>query len=339
MRALVEQGLDVVPFDQRTHTRAMRAISHVPLLSWLASGPTKAANRALLKAAQKARPDLVWVDKGFWIEPSTLHFLRAGGAKLVHHCTDCISRPMSWRHYLAFHRIRDGLPSYDVALTTNHYDARFYAARQYANVWLTENGYDRDRFKPAKVDPSVLSVPAHDILLVGHREARTERFIVALIKAGLKVMVYGDQWDEADDQKALKGHVAGRRATDEEYVYLLQRAKIGLCFPSVINRSETVGRSFETVACGAFLLAMRTEEHSKCFAEGTEAEFFDDCFELIKKARFYLSDEERRHAIADAGLQRSLTGGYSWQEIIARDWLRIAASLGFATKESSETGL
>jgi hypothetical protein len=78
-------------------------------------------------------------------------------------------------------------------------------------------------------------------------------------------------------------------------------------------------------ACGTFLLAMHTNEHQQAYKEGVEAEFFSNHTELTEKARHYLSEDAARIRIARQGRQRCLHSGYSWLEIMLRDWAKIKA--------------
>jgi spore maturation protein CgeB len=115
---------------------------------------------------------------------------------------------------------------------------------------------------------------------------------------------------------------------DEDYVYALKAAKIGLCVFSQYNHNQTAGRSFEIPACGTFLLALRSPQHTECYVEGVEAEFFDSHDELVRKARFYLANDRAREVIAARGHQRCMASGYSWAAIMKRDWKRVSQVCG-----------
>ena len=129
-------------------------------------------------------------------------------------------------------------------------------------------------------------------------------------------------------QQRLAGHVQGRRLWNEEYVYALKGAQIGLCFLSDLNYNDTTVRSFEIPACGTFMLALRTPQHLDCYVEGQEAAFFDTPEELVQKARYYLEHDEERRAIARRGHQRCVESGYCWTEIMRRDWAKVLAAYG-----------
>jgi len=106
----------------------------------------------------------------------------------------------------------------------------------------------------------------------------------------------------------------GGEVYGDDYARALSGAGIGLGFLRKVCPDQHTTRTFEIPACGAMLLADRTDEHRGFFEEGREAEFFGSEAELIDKARFYATNEAARARIAAAGRARCQSGGYAYIE-------------------------
>ncbi|MBL9188120.1 MAG: glycosyltransferase [Opitutaceae bacterium] len=300
--------------------RLARWLNQVPSVG---AGPRR-LNAALLRLVREHGLNFLWIDKGTWVAPATLRALRRADVRLAHHVTDALW-PRPWRLRLTRRRLAATAPLYDHYLTSNAADFRRLQREMPGRVRLTQLGYDERRFNAQPVrDPASAARWTHDAIFIGHWEPRTELGITALLAAGVRVKVYGRPWlARARRNPRLAGHVFDG-LSDRDYVLALQHALIGLGFVSEWNYNETAGRSYEIPACGTFLLAPRTREHQRDYREGEEAEFFGSETELVAKTREYLADDTRRRAVATRGHQRCATSGYSWREIMLRDWARVA---------------
>lgn len=313
-------------FDLMTMPKWRRWLEQIP-----GAGPAcRRLNHELLEFTREKQLNLLWIDKGSWLATSTLRKLRRDGVILVHHLTDALW-PKQWRLRLTRWQLVAGARYYQYYVTSHATDAARLKAMIPAQVLITQLGYDERRFNThSMADPAVAAKWSNDLIFVGHHEPRTERGICALIDAELDVKVFGGQWPQrARANPKLSGHVFGS-LSDQDYVWALKYAKIGLCFVSEWNSNQTAGRSYEIPACGTFLLAWRTREHLQHYKEGEEAEFFGDEIELVRKAQAYIANKERRQLIAESGHRRCKSSGYSWQEIMLRDWTIIRSELAKA---------
>lgn len=317
----------VFPLDVNRSGRSFltRALSHLPSLSWEA----RELNATLLRHVDAHVLNVVWIDKGSWVFRSTLRRLHEKGVVTVHHLTDALWPDNARLRFTRRQLVKTAL-DYDYYITSNEQDVVRLRARSRGEVVATQLGYDDRRFTSTAIAARHNGL-AQDIVFIGHREPHTEQGICALIQAGLPVSVFGGNWVERAKVNPVLAGRAHEALGDEAYVATLQRAKIGLCFVSRWNYNQTAGRSYEIPACGTFLLGMRTAGHLANYREGEEAEFFDSEAELVAKARRYLADEPSRTRIAAAGHRRCVDSGYSWHEIMRRDWAalrpRISASL------------
>ncbi len=323
-RLLALQSVEpvVVPMDTDEALRGRgpeRWLEHLPGLG----AGSRRLNRELLTFVRKQRLNFIWIDKGQWVSAATLRALRRAGVSLAHHVTDALW-PRNLRLQLTRLRLAANAPLYDHFVTSNAADYQRLQRVMPGRVVLTQLGYDERRFDAAAIDePALIARWQRDVIFVGHHEPRTERGICALIDAGLPVQVFGRRWIErARANPKLVGHVNDNLG-DQEYGWTLKLARIGLGFVSEWNYNQTAGRSYEIPACGTFLLALRTAEHQRHYREGEEAEFFGNETELVSKVRRYLGDDIARRSVAARGRERCMTSGYSWREIMLRDWAAI----------------
>lgn len=161
-------------------------------------------NQDLLALCRKAKPDIVWVDKGFWIWPSTLRVLKGQGVYLAQHNTDAL-RHRTLRTRWLYYLLTSGLQYYDHYFTTNRFDYDELLGKPGPQVHFTYLGYNPRRFEDPPLTPEEQREWGSDLLFAGHYEPRTEAGIVALLKAGLKVKVTGKDWSKAVNKDLLAG--------------------------------------------------------------------------------------------------------------------------------------
>jgi len=322
LQALRDMESDVATFDVDQHL-GLHELPwwHQHLEAFTLCGPrTMKANAALRRSFARVRPDLVWIDKGDWIAPSTVKSIRTAGAFLVHHNTDALY-PTNALLRFDRRRLRSTASNFDVFFTTNIDDYRLLKKNGEIRAELTHLGYAHQRFEPSPLSDELGEIWNHPMSFAGHYEPRTAAGMEALVDAGLPLSIFGYHWDRSDGQGKLAPHIRGPLA-DEDYVRALKGAQIGLCFVSELNYNQTASRSFEIPACGTFLLAMRTPQHLEAYEEGQEAEFFGDNEELVQKVRYYLEHDEERRAIARRGHERCVGSCSSWHKLMRRDWSR-----------------
>jgi hypothetical protein len=265
----------------------------------------------LLEACREVKPDLVWIDKGQLVGPRTLLQLKevSPEAVLVHYNPDDpfgAYGKAGWRTFLR------ALPCYDIHFVTRQENIGEYRALGARTVIRAQRGFCPDTHKPLNLVGSEREELGGRIGFIGSYEEKRSEALRRLAHAGLAVRVWGDGWERMRDVPAKLG-IEGRSLLGDVYVRGINSFDINLCFLRCANRDKQNSRMFEIPACGAFMLAERTDEDVELFEEGREAEFFDSPEELIDKARFYLEHEDLRRAFAEAGRGRCLRSGYDYR--------------------------
>jgi spore maturation protein CgeB len=268
-------------------------------------------NKKIREAVSKDRFDLIWIDKGNTVLPSTLGIIRekASDAIVAGYSPDDMSANHNNSRYFV-----NGLKLYDVYFTTKSYGVAELHAMGAPKVFFSGNAYDPATHRPMEIDENTRRNFGASVGFIGSYEIDRARSISHLFRNGIDVKIRGSMWDAAPPDLPLpkvSQHVLG-----DDYARGICATDINLCFLRKINRDLQTQRSVEIPACGAFMLAERTDEHRDLFEEGKEAEYFESDEELADKIRYYLANPDERLKIARAGRERCLRSGYSYQERI-----------------------
>jgi len=267
------------------------------------------ASSRLVRAVADRPFDILWVDKGLMIRPRALVRARElrPGMKLVIYSPDDMMNPGNQtRRYL------EHLPLHDLVVTTKSYNVPELYACGARNVLFVGNAYDPEVHRPLELGAEDHDRYGSQVGFVGAWERERAVSICRAAEAGIPVTVHGPGWSRRRDLSS------GVRVGEDflaglVYSKVINATRINLGFLRKVNRDLQTTRSIEIPACGAFMLAERTEEHRSLFREGVEAEFFESDGEMIDKCRYYLEHEEERARIASAGLRRCRESGYSNQ--------------------------
>jgi hypothetical protein len=267
-------------------------------------------NHEILETARRFRPDVIWIEKGTFVFPSTMRSLRHGEpVTLVYHNTDDWKadtrfKRLYWRYLLR------SLPLYDVHITSNLHNVEEFRNQGFPEVHHMELAANSTVAAPDPIPEEMRAGVAAEAGFVGHWEPETERLLLHLVKGGVDTRIFGGGWERPETREALGDAIQHRRVMGPEYAAAIQCFDVNIGIVSSWNRNHTASRTFQIPALGGFLLHQRNPLVRRYFREGEEAEFFDSGEELLEKCRHYLSHPEERRRIAAAGQQRCIESGY-----------------------------
>lgn len=251
---------------------------------------------ALATLIERVQPDVILVI-GFiykFFPPATLrHLAERHKARLLLYDTDSCNLYSRRREFIYF--IEQELPVYDRILSFSKVTTRFFRDTR---------GLDAVHM-PFGAKPIALgNIPKTiDVLFVGSGDLR-RIFLLEAIRD--HVTVRGNRWQRNAPliSAQLKARIDDRPVWGRELHTLLASAKIVLN----ITRTDFYGaetgvnlRIFEALAAGCFLLTDHCPEVGEIFAPGVELETFHSSEELVDKVRYYLSHDQERERIAQAG--------------------------------------
>ena len=272
-------------------------------------------NRAIRKQVQEKPYDVVWIDKGVFIEAKALRFIKQvqPSCRVVGYSPD----NMAERHNQTQVFLKS-FPYYDYYITTKSYTVDTLRRMGCKNVLFVNNAYEASFHHPYQLTQEERERLGGKVGFIGAWEEERCRSILYLAEHGIPVRVWGGgKWLEYKDRYAnLK--IEDKGLYSEDYNKALSAFDISLCFLRKMNYDLQTTRTMEIPACGSLLMAERTAEHEHLFKDKEEAVFFSSDKELVELCQYYLTHEEERKRIAEAGRKRCIASGYSNEETIKR---------------------
>ena len=150
------------------------------------------------------------------------------------------------------------------------------------------------------------------IAFLGHFENDgRDKYIFELKKAGIPVVVYGDNhWLNAPLYEEIKDVVFPAKR-GKEYNETINRTRICLVFFSKLNHDTYTRRCFEIPAAKSVMLSEYTDDMNELFPENMCAVYFRNMEELISKASYLLENSSENERIAQNAYNRVLELGGS----------------------------
>ncbi|MFA5779092.1 MAG: glycosyltransferase [Elusimicrobiota bacterium] len=281
----------------------------------LGVGPIiKSAERILAQEVYRFKPDMIWIDGGFFISNETLEIIRHKfNCKIIHYTPDSLFSPGMSNRCMS-----GAISAYDEVVTTKEQDLSTYEKLGARHVIFSLQGFDPDIHRPVSLTADEKQEFGCDVSFVGQcmkDRANSLDYLSRSLKLNLRI--YGTDWDSRSVPARLKPLFHGP-AIGHDYAKVVCASKITLGFLNREVRDTFTTRTFEIPACGGFLLAERTSIHQKLFAEDSEAAFFSSDEELKDKVNFYLTNENVRERIAKAGHLKVMTAGYTWEKLMEK---------------------
>ena len=252
--------------------------------------------------------DVIWIDKGIFFKPSTLKFLKKQTIKLVHFTPD-----------MAFYQNKSKLfeksmPFYDFLVTTKTSELKFYRKKvDNEKIILTTQGFSKTIHKSFHKFEDKNDAVVFIGLAEPHRLSIAERILDSKINLKLVGKGWGKFVEKYKGNKNLT--YLGETIYDDEYSKLISSSMFGLGLLSKRFPELHTTRTFEIPACRTALLTERNQETQSFFQE-TEAIFYDDTDELIKKVKYYQEDTNELELITRRGYDRVNLEGYDYYSLL-----------------------
>jgi hypothetical protein len=315
MIALRELGHQVATIDTQPHAVEQSEHSFSYRIRRKLIGPADLANanEQIIRYVDQQEIDVLWIDKGLTITSQTLQHTRRTLPRCIiagYSPDDMAARHNQSRQFLGH------LPFYDVFFTTKSYGVEELAALGCPRVEFIGNAYDPNTHRPMAVTDETRRRLGGPVGFIGDYEIQRAESMLFLAVNGISIRIWGPNWHKC---KLAHANLRIERQClwSDDYASAICAFDINLGFLRKINRDLQTQRSIEIPACQGFMLAERTTEHADLFQEGQEAAFFASYEELLEKTKHYLNHATERRQIAENGLRRCRTSGYSNHDRLA----------------------
>lgn len=310
MNAMQALGHDITPINTETDEVMLNQKRLVGRIIKKIFGPQDLAkcNSQICDHIMEHKTDVIWLDKALTINHNTLKFVRKQNSKIV--IVGYSPDDMAGKHNQSIAFLKS-LPYYDIYFTTKSYGVKELTKLGCNKVVLIGNAFDPLTHFPRKVSSVEIQKYGGPVGFIGDYEEARASIIYFLAQNGIKIRVWGPNWERKMKFKHTNIKIEGIPLLGEEYAKAICSFDINLGFLRKINRDLQTTRTIEIPACGSFMLMERTNEHLTLFEEGIEAEYFSTKEELLAKVNYYLLHIDKRKSIARAGRQRCLVSGYS----------------------------
>lgn len=321
MEAFKFLGHSILSIDTTLNREQCRVKQLIEQLTVKICGPRDLvqANINIRKLIKENEFDILWIDKGLTILPETISQVKESipSIVVVSYSPDDMMNPNNQsKSYLR------SIPLYDLHVTTKSYNVTELKELGAKKVFFIDNAFCPSIHRPTEVSEKERIILGGKVGFIGTFEKERAKFITFLAENGVKIKVWGE-WPNYYKNKLENLEIMGGPLWGIDYAKAICSFDINLCFLRKINRDLQTTRSIEIPACGGFMLAERTDEHMKLFKDGKEVEFYESREELLEKVLYYLSHDEERRKIAEAGLNRCLKSCYSNQDRLGQVLLYI----------------
>lgn len=252
----------------------------------------------------------------------TLTEARRLGVISINYSTD---DPWNPRH--AAQWFFSALKEYDVVATPRSAtipDFQRLGVRRVAHVSF---GYCPKAHRPD--DRVVEDLSTAEVFFAGGCDNDRLPFFRAMVKDGLRPMLYGGYWNRHLDMRRFHRGFASL----DKMATLHAQTPISVCLVRRANRDEHVMRTFEAAAMGACLAMEDTLEHRRIFGpDGDSVVYFHHPKSLVAACRRLLADEGLRQRLRVAARHRVLGGRNTYADRL--DQLLATASIGDSNDKS-----
>jgi spore maturation protein CgeB len=265
-------------------------------------------NKYISKNISNKYYDLVWVDKGVFINENLTKKIREISKKLVHFTPD-----MSFYENHSSHFIKN-INKYDLIISTKTKEREFYIKHiSEKKLYFCTQGFSKEIHKPWHS----FKEKENAIVFIGLAENSRLEIAEFLLQFNFKLKIVGKGWNNfVEKYKNNKNlEFIGETIIGDEYSKLISSSYFALGLLSKRFPELHTTRTLEIPACKTALITEKNEEISSIYAEN-EVIFFQNINELPNKINFYSQNLEALKDLTENGYNKVQKNKYDYESII-----------------------
>ncbi len=266
----------------------------------------KEFNKAITDAINLFKPDVLFIYKGAFVVPQTLHYAKKKNCRLVLFYPD-----VSMTAHGGY--LPQDIPLYELVFTTKTFGIRdLKDTFGVSNTIFIPHGFDPDIHRMLNISEKDKQTFGCDVSFIGTYSPKKEQLLAVVRKAipDINLKIWGNQWSRSSEP-VLKDCIQHTAVSGDMYAIAIQCSKINLGILSEKVSGASSGdlitsRTFHIPGSAGFLLHEKNEESVDYFMQDAEAGFFDGEEDLVAQVKKYLADDALRERVRMAGYQRAL---------------------------------
>jgi len=203
-----------------------------------------------------------------------------------------------------FASLRGAFGAYDLCAVVRNENVAEFESAGALRTFRVFMGYDEVSHQPLLPEESLPDAFRSEVGFFGTWMPERGPLMVALLRAGLPLAIWGERWHRAPEWQELRAAWRGPGLQGRDYVKAIAGAKVCLGLLSKGNRDLHTTRSSEIPFAGGLLCAERTDEHLAMYRENEDAMFWESSVECISVCRKLLADDRQRERIRLSGMKR-----------------------------------
>ncbi len=257
----------------------------------------------VLKACERTQPAILLSTGLAPINRATILALREMNVRCANFLTD---DPWNPAHRAAW--FFEALPHYDFVFSPRRANLEDLHSLRCASVHYLPFAYAPEVHFPEPVTDVEQNQLESDVMFAGGADADRVPYFEALREAGLRVILYGHDWQKHSKLASwFRGH-----ADPATLRKAVASAKVCLCLVRHANRDGHAMRSYEVPAMDGVSLAEATNDHNEIFGE-EGALYFRDIPEMITKAEWLVAHQAEARQMAERAHSRITKGANTYR--------------------------